>query len=259
MSRLSRLSHPKWLEERDYAAEEKALQQRLARLQVAYLEQGLSAIVMVEGWDASGKGGLIRRLTAELDPRFFEVFPIQAPSAHEAKRHFLYRFWTRVPGRGEMSIFDRSWYGRVTVERIEEFCAAHEWKRAYAEINAFEEAQITHGTRLVKLFLHVSQEEQDKRLLERLEDPWKRWKTGLEDYRNRSKREAYEDAYEEMFRKTDTEAAPWHLIGADSKKHARIAGLTIVVETLENGVDLSPPALDKNLERVAEKALGVKI
>ncbi|QMW23946.1 polyphosphate kinase 2 family protein [Sandaracinobacteroides saxicola] len=252
--RLERLEHRRAPDDHD--ALEAALQQRLYRVQVAYLSQGRSAIIMLEGWDASGKGGLIKRLTSELDPRFFAVHPIAAPTEAERKRHFLYRFWTRLPGRGEIAIFDRSWYGRVAVERVEGYCEEAEWRRAYDEINDFEAGQVKAGTRVIKLFLHVSAEEQDARLRERVENPWKRWKTGADDYRNRSKREGYLAAYEAMFAKTDTKVAPWHLIGADHKKFARTEGMRIIAEALETGVDLSPPPLHPDLHKLADAALG---
>lgn len=255
--RLDALSHAHAPADED--ARMAALQRRLRAVQVAYLTQGLTGIVMLEGWDASGKGGLIKRLTAELDPRFVAVHPISAPTDVERRRHFLYRFWTRLPGRGELGVFDRSWYGRVLVERVEGLCPEADWKRAYAAINDFERELVDSGIRLVKLFLHVTAEEQDRRLIERLENPWKRWKTGADDYRNRARRPDYADAYDAMFERTDTKAAPWHLIGADHKKHARLEGMRIITEALEQGVDLAPPAADPALVATAEAALGVKI
>lgn len=243
----------------DYEERLEALQRRLRAIQVAYITQGLTGIVMLEGWDAAGKGGIIKRLTTELDPRFVRVHPISAPTDVERRRHFLYRFWTRLPGRGELAVFDRSWYGRVAVERVEELCPKAEWKRSYAAINDFERELVESGIRLVKLFLHVTAEEQDRRLLERLTDPWKRWKTGPDDYRNRAHRPDYADAYEEMFERTDTEIAPWNLIAADHKKAARLQGLTTIADTLEQGVDLTPLPADPELLAAAEKALGVRI
>jgi AMP-polyphosphate phosphotransferase len=256
MKRLSGLPQPHGAEKGEYLAAEAALQARLYRAQVAYLAHGHSALVMLEGWDASGKGGLIKRLTADLDPRFVHVHPIAAPTEAERRRHFLYRFWTRLPGRGEIAVFDRSWYGRVAVERVEKLCPKADWQRAYAEINDFEAGQIASGTRVIKLFLHIDQDEQDARLKDRLENPWKRWKTGADDYRNRARRKEYLAAYEAMFEATDTPGAPWHLIGANSKKAARLAGLAIIAEALEAGVDLSPPPRDKALEKRAAKAMA---
>ncbi len=237
----------------------KKLQHRLKVIQTAYLTQKRRAIVMFEGWDAAGKGGIIRRLTVELDPRFFKVWTIAAPSEDERQRHFLYRFWTRLPGQGEMAVFDRSWYGRVLVERVEKLTKRRDWKRAYDEINNFEAQQIDDGARLVKLFIHITPEEQDERLRERLETPWKRWKTGLDDYRNRAKRKDYAEAIHDMFERTHTKAAPWHVVAGNSKKHARIAALDIIADVLGEGVDLDPPPVSPILKARAELDLGVKL
>lgn len=240
----------------DYDADLRALQERLARIQASYITYGNSAIIAVEGWDASGKGGAIARLTAGWDPRWYEVWPIGAPTEEERVRHFLWRFWKRLPGKGEINIFDRTWYGRVLVERIEGFCSKAQWQRGYDEINEFEAQQRDSGVVLIKIFMHVTQEEQDQRLRARLKDPWKRWKTGLEDYRNREKREAYLEAYQDMLERCDTRWAPWKIIDANNKKAARIAFLTTVADQLEKHTNMSPPPLDPELERVAREALG---
>jgi polyphosphate kinase 2 (PPK2 family) len=226
---------------------------------VATHRQGRRAVILIEGWDAAGKGGLIKRLTAELDPRFFEVVPIAAPSAVEKEQHWLQRFWKWLPEAGDWTIFDRSWYGRVAVERVEGFAAPEAWRRAYAEIEAFERMLVDDGIRLVKLFLHISQQEQDRRFIDRLETPWKRWKMVPEDFRNRARRQDYLVSYEEMFARTDFAFAPWHLVAADSKKAARIAGMAHVIARLEEGLDMTPPALDPALRRMAERALGVRL
>ncbi|MFW2830861.1 polyphosphate kinase 2 family protein [Sphingomonas sp. ID0503] len=238
----------------DYEADLFAVQDRLARAQVAHIVHGRSAIVVLEGWDASGKGGIIQRMTGRWDPRHYKVWPISAPSAEEAAHHFLWRFWNRLPGKGQIAVFDRSWYGRVLVERVEGYAAESEWRRGYDEINAFEAQQIAHGTTIVKLFPHVSAKVQDKRLRARIEHPWKRWKTGAEDFRNRARREDYLVAMAEMFERTDTEVAPWTVIDGNNKKAARIAALTHVAERLEAAVDMTPPPID---EAVAELARGV--
>ena len=243
----------------DYAADLLALQERLARIQVAHIVRGRSAIIAFEGWDASGKGGAISRLTSSWDPRWFEVWPIGAPTEEERVRHFLWRFWKRLPGKGEINIFDRTWYGRVLVERVEGFCSEAEWKRAYDEINEFEAQQKDNGVTLVKLFMHVTQDEQDKRLKERLEDPWKRWKTGAEDYRNRARRTDYLKAYHDMFGRTDTRWAPWTVIDGNNKKSARIAALTAIANALERNVDMMPLAADPEVVALAEAAFGQKI
>ncbi|MBS3960740.1 MAG: polyphosphate kinase [Sandarakinorhabdus sp.] len=252
--RLAHVGHPRAPE--DWKDREKALQYRLSQILIAYHRQNRSAIIVLEGWDAAGKGGLIKRLTSELDPRFFEVIPVSAPNEMERARHYLVRFWAQFPEAGDWSIFDRSWYGRVLVERVEGFAAPDEWGRAYDEINAMEAAQCASGTRVVKLFLHITQDEQDARLVDRLEQPWKRWKVNAEDFRNRAKREAYVEACEEMFRRTDTKVAPWHIIGANHKKHARLAGLEIMADRLAAGLDLTDPQLDPEMKKLAETELG---
>lgn len=233
-----------------------ALQERLEHILVAHIVHGRRAVVMLEGWDAAGKGGIIQRLTAEWDPRYYEVYPIAAPSAEEKAHDFLWRFQTRLPKPGNIIVFDRSWYGRVLVERVEGFASEAEWRAGYDAINAFEAELAEGGTTLVKLFVHVSQKEQDKRLEARLDDPWKRWKTGLEDYRNRAKREDYLAAMHDMFARTDTGGAPWTVINGNDKKAARIHALTEVAGQLAAAVDMTPPPLDPELERVARAALG---
>ena len=232
------------------------LQERLEQILVAHIVHGRRAVVMLEGWDAAGKGGIIQRLTAEWDPRYYEVYPIAAPSVEEKAHDFLWRFQTRLPKPGNIIVFDRSWYGRVLVERVEGFASEAEWRAGYDAINAFEAELAEGGTTLVKLFVHVSQKEQDKRLEARLDDPWTRWKTGLEDYRNRAKREAYLAAMHDMFARTDTGGAPWTVINGNDKKAARIHALTEVADRLEAAVDMTPPPLDPELERVARAAFG---
>lgn len=231
------------------------LQERLERILVAHIVHRRPAVVMLEGWDAAGKGGIIQRLVATWDPRHFEVYPIAAPTAEEKAHPFLWRFRTRLPAPGDIVIFDRSWYGRVLVERVEGFATRAEWKRSFDQINRFEAGLVEGGTTLVKLFVHIGQKEQDRRLQARIDDPWKRWKTGLEDYRNRARRGAYLDAMHEMFERTDTGAAPWHVIDGNDKKAARIAALTIIADTLSANVPMEPPPLDPELARIAREAL----
>lgn len=241
----------------DYDDALKDVQERLARIQVAYIVYKRRAIVMFEGWDAAGKGGIIQRLTGEWDPRNFEVWPISAPTPPEKERHFLWRFWTKLPGASDIAVFDRSWYGRILVERVEKYATEAEWKRAYDEINEFEAQQKENGTTLIKLFIHITQEEQDERFRHRFEDPWKRWKTGPDDYRNRSRRADYLKAMADMFRHTDTRWAPWHVIDGNNKKAARIAALTLIADKLEAGVPMKAPAIDPELERLAKDVLGL--
>jgi AMP-polyphosphate phosphotransferase len=232
------------------------LQKRLSHIQTAHIVHKRRAIILFEGWDAAGKGGIIKRLTAEWDPRYYEVWPISAPTPEELSHHFLWRFWRRLPPQHNISVFDRSWYGRVLVERVEGYASKAEWTRGYDEINAFEAQQGDTGTTLVKLFVHVTQETQDKRLADRLDHPWKRWKTGLDDYRNRAKRKQYLEAIDEMFRRTDTKQAPWIVIDGNDKKAARIAALTAIADRLEASVPMEPPPIDPEVEKVARKALG---
>ena len=239
-----------------YRRDLRALQDRLKHIQVAHIVHGGPAVVMFEGWDAAGKGGIIQRLTAKWDPRNYEVWPIAAPSDEEKKRSFLWRFRRRLPHPGNIAVFDRSWYGRVLVERVEGFATPADWERGYGEINAFEARLVEGGTTLVKLFVHTSAHEQDKRLRARLTDPWKRWKTGLDDYRNRDQRPAYLAAMHDMFGRTDTAIAPWRVIDGNDKKAARIAALRYIVEQLEAGVSMNPPALDPAIEARAAADLG---
>ena len=243
----------------DYDDRLKALQFKLQLIQAAYITQGLRGIVAIEGWDASGKGGLIKRLTAELDPRFTDVWSIGAPTKEELAHHFLWRFWSKLPAAREITVFDRTWYGRVLVERVDKLTPKKIWKGAYEVINAFEAEQAASGVRLCKLFLHITQPEQDKRLRERLETPWKRWKTGPEDYHNRSMRDDYTEAYEDMFDATSTDDAPWRVIAADDKKTARLAGMEAAVAALGEDVDLNYPDVDPELRATAEAALGVTL
>lgn len=221
-------------------ADKSAYEKRLAELQLELLkaelrtrEAGRAVVVAFEGWDAGGKGGAIKRLTEKLDPRGYAVYPIGAPSEEEKKRHYLWRFWTRMPDRGRWAIFDRSWYGRVLVERVEGFAKKKEWKRAYREINEFERQLVDDGAVLVKIFLAITKEEQKKRFEERENDPYKRWKIGPEDWRNREHWDEYVEAAEEMFDATSTDVAPWKVIGADRKWHARIVVLEHVLERLD--------------------------
>lgn len=242
----------------DYEAELAALQQRLAKIQVAHIIHDRRSVILFEGWDAAGKGGIIKRMSADWDPRYYQVHPIAAPSDIERDHHFLWRFWTRLPAGRNIAIFDRSWYGRVLVERVEGFATKADWKRGYDEINAFEQQQIDAGTNIVKLFVHISQQTQDKQLAERLDTPWKRWKTGADDYRNRARRADYLDALHAMFKHTDTKQAPWHVIDNNHRKAGRIAALTHVADRLEALVPMDFPAADPQVVKLAEQAFGYR-
>jgi polyphosphate kinase 2 (PPK2 family) len=237
--------------EGDYDKALKALHKRLANIQVACIVHKRRAVIVFEGWDASGKGGAIQRLTAKWDPRSFQVWPIAAPTEEEKGRHFLWRFWNRLPGAGEIAIFDRSWYGRVLVERVEGLASEEDWRRAYDEINEFEAQQSFDGSAIVKLFLHVTQEVQDERLKARLAHPWKRWKVTREDFRNRARRPEYLEAIAEMLARTDTRWAPWWVIDGNDKKSARIAALTAIADALENAMPMDPPPPSPEIEALA--------
>jgi len=197
---------------------------------------GPPLVVVFEGWDASGKGGAIKRLVAPLDPRHVRVSQFAAPTPDEKRHHFLGRFWPALPGWGGMTVFDRSWYGRVLVERVEEFATEEQWKRGYEEINAFEQTLANEGSIIVKFWLHTSPEEQLKRFESRAGDPLKSWKLTDEDWRNREKRPQYEAAVEEMLEKTDQPHARWHVIAGESKRFARVEVVRLVNEEIEKGM-----------------------
>jgi polyphosphate kinase 2 (PPK2 family) len=197
---------------------------------------GRPLLVLFEGWDASGKGGAIKRLVAPLDPRHVRVVQFAAPTADEKRHHFLWRFWPVLPGWGGMAVFDRSWYGRVLVERVEGLATRAEWLRAYDEIDSFERGLADEGAIIVKFWLQISEEEQLKRFERRDEDPLKAWKLTDEDWANRAKRDEYEEAVEDMLTRTDQPKAPWHLIAAESKRYARVAVVRKVIEAIEAGM-----------------------
>lgn len=235
-------------------------QLRLLALQHLLFEQKIAVIFVFEGWDAAGKGGTIKRAVANLDPRGVRVTSIAAPAPHEKRYHYMQRFWRKIPQYGQIAIFDRSWYGRVLVERIEGFAEKKEWKRAYEEINDFEK-QLTDDHYIIeKFWLHISKDEQYKRFKEREENPMKRWKITGEDWRNRAKWDEYAEAAEEMFEKTDKPNAPWHIIPANSKWFARIAAAKQMVKAVENylkknGIPVPPypdPAEDDDQEQELE-------
>jgi len=234
------------------------LQKELLHIQQTYWHEKRRAVIVFEGWDAGGKGGAIRRMTEPLDPRGFHVWPISAPTAEEQGKHYLYRFWTKLPAAGTFAIFDRSWYGRVLVERVEKLATKDQWKRAYDEINEFERLLTDDGVRIVKLFLHITPEEQLERFRERLSNPYKRWKLTEEDLRNRARWDDYVKATEAMFDKTSTAEAPWHAIPANSKWFGRLQVLEIVTNALKAGVNISPPPIDGNVAKIAAEMLGVE-
>ncbi len=241
-----------------YKSALKKLQLALKAIQQTYLFSGDNAVIVFEGWDAAGKGGTIRRISAALDPRSFKVWPIGPPRDYYLDRHYLLRFMERLPPNGAISAFDRSWYGRVLVERIEGLTPERRWRRAYGEIRNFEQMLLEDGTRLVKLFFHISPEVQLARFEERLRDPLKRWKLTYEDFRNREKWGPYTEAIDEMLARTSTEEAPWHVIPADDKKHARIAALRHIVLALNEGIEVGPVVPHPDVLDAAGRVLNVE-
>ncbi len=217
----------------EYEARKEKLQNKLHLLGYEVYQQKRPVMLVFEGWDAAGKGGAIKRLTEKLDPRGFVVWPIAAPQGDDKARHYLYRFWRRLPEQGQIAIFDRSWYGRVLVERVEGFCNEAAWRRAYSEINAFEREFVQFGGILLKFWMHISQKEQLRRFKERERTSYKSWKITDEDWRNRGKWEDYQAATEEMFARTSTAQAPWTVVEAEDKLHARIKVLETVVDVLK--------------------------
>jgi AMP-polyphosphate phosphotransferase len=257
--RLAAINRFPVVEFADYERRLAETQETLQRVQQAYLGKSHRAIIALEGWDTAGKGGLVRRLGWALDPRSFKVHAIAAPTSREKSLHYLQRFWERLPAHGQIVVFDRSWYGRVLVERVEAYATPVEWRRAYNEINDFERMLLEDGTRLVKIFLHITPEEQMRRFRARLTDPLKRWKLSYEDFRNHRRWKDYETAIEDMLEKTSTKRAPWHLVPANNKPFARLAAFRIIADRLSDGVDLEPPALDPMVAEAAEQLLDIRL
>ena len=225
------------LTDEEYREQLKPLQKRLAKLHNVIYRKKIPVILCYEGWDAAGKGGNIRRVARPLDPRGFDVMPIASPEPHELARQYLWRFWTRLPRTGHICIFDRTWYGRVMVERIEGFCSEDDWKRAYNEINEFERQLTEWGAVVLKFWIHIDQDTQLARFNDRQSNPEKQWKLTEEDWRNREKWPIYEEAIDEMLQKTSTKNAPWVIIESNDKKYARIKALTIVIDALEKAIE----------------------
>lgn len=234
--RLADLDQTKSLTQDEYKSQVRDLQLRLLNRQLELRERKIPFVILIEGPDAAGKGGTIKRLTERLDPRLVRVHSINKPTAEEFARHYLWRFWTKLPARGELAVFDRSWYGRVLVERVERFCTEAEWQRAYDEINHLEKLLVDDGTLLVKLWLHVTKDEQLARFKARSADPYKHWKIGDEDWRNRKHWNEHITAAEEMFEKTDTALAPWTVIPANFKWYARVKALKAVCKRLDEAL-----------------------
>ena len=232
--RLDDLDQEKSIPEDHYKSKLKDLQLRFIKLQLKLAENSKrSVIVVAEGPDAAGKGGAIKRLVEKLDPRTVRVYSTVKPTPQEYQRHYLWRFWTRLPPRGQIAIFDRSWYGRVLVERVEGFATETEWRRAYRELNEFERVLLDDGTIILKFYFHITKDEQLHRFKRREADPYKSWKISDEDWRNRRKWDDHNAAAEEMFDRTSSVQAPWHLLAGNYKWHARLALLRETVKTLE--------------------------
>ncbi len=255
---LTGLDMTKSVSRKEYESKLASLQVSLKEISQAYQFRSRRAVIVLEGWDAAGKGGVIRRLHWPLDPRGLKVWPISAPTPDELAQHYLYRFWTRLPGSGQLVVFDRSWYGRVLIERVEGYATKTEWHRAYDEINEFERMLDDDGVRLVKIFLHITPEEQLARFRARFNDPLKRWKLSEEDLRNRARWADYEVAIEEMFRKTSTVRRPWIVIPANNKHYTRLASISAIVKRLSDGVDPAAMRLDPGFEQRARRILGLR-
>ena len=239
MGRLAELDMTLRLSREEEAARLDAASNRLLELRLTLGgllgdgRLGPPVCVLFEGWDASGKGGAIRRLVTPMDPRHVRVASFAAPTYDEKRHHFLWRFWSSLPGWGGMAVLDRSWYGRVLVERVEGFATAEQWSRGYDEIVEFERSLVMEGMILLKFWMHISDEEQLRRFKRREREPLKTWKLTAEDWRNREKRDAYEAAVEEMLERTDRPGARWHVVAADDKRTARVYVVRTVCDAIE--------------------------
>ncbi|MCI9048514.1 MAG: polyphosphate:AMP phosphotransferase [Hungatella sp.] len=233
---LSGIDLSRSLTKEEYKKELASLQKRLEALHNELYRLRIPVVLGFEGWDAGGKGGAIKRLTSHLDPRGYQVNPTASPNDIEKVHHYLWRFWNNMPKAGHIAIFDRTWYGRVMVERIEGFCTEAEWKRAYQEINEMESHMANFGAVVLKFWLHIDKDEQERRFKERMENPAKQWKITDEDWRNREKWDQYEQAVDEMLVRTSTTYAPWIVVEGNSKYYARVKVLRTVVEALEKKI-----------------------
>ncbi len=222
------------LSDDEYGEKLKKLHKKLGKLHNELYLKKIPVIIAYEGWDAAGKGGNIKRMAAALDPRGYEVCPIAAPDKYELAHHYLWRFWKHIPKTGHIEIFDRTWYGRVMVERIEGFCSQEQWRRAYKEINEFEKELYDWGAIIVKFWIHVSKDEQLRRFNDRQNTPEKRWKITDEDWRNREKWDFYEQSVNDMIKYTSTDFAPWTIVESEDKKYARIKALETLIDAIEN-------------------------
>lgn len=229
------------LKKNEYRLQLNRRQVQMRELGYQVYVQKRPVVVLFEGWDAAGKGGAIKRITEKLDPRGYVVYPISAPAGEDKEHHYLYRFWRRIPQRGQLAVFDRSWYGRVLVERVEGFATTGEWKRSYREINSFERQLRDFGAIIIKFWIHISRDEQLRRFEQRQQIAYKSWKLTDEDWRNREKWPEYELAVEDMLLKTSTVTAPWTVVEGNDKYWARVKALETVVETLSRELNCKPP------------------
>jgi len=236
MTLLSHLDMGQTLDKKRYQSELEKYQGKLNKLARAAHDKKISSVIVLEGWDAGGKGGLIRRIIPALDARTYQIIPIAAPTDEERAHHYLWRFWRHIPRAGQVTVYDRSWYGRVLVERVEGFAQHEDWMRAYAEINDFEEQLSEHDTVLLKYWLHIDKDEQLRRFKEREKITYKQYKITEEDYRNRERWDDYEHAVNDMVERTSTEYAPWDLIEGNDKRFARIKALKLYCERLEKAL-----------------------
>jgi AMP-polyphosphate phosphotransferase len=224
-------------DKKEYRKRLKKQQLELLGLQRALIDERIGCILVFEGWDAAGKGGAIKRTTQNIDPRGFEVHSTAAPTNEQKQYHYLQRFWARMPKYGKIGIFDRSWYGRVLVERVEGFADYSEWSRSYEEINKFEKILTDENYIIIKFWFHISKEEQLHRFQDRQNDPMKSWKLTEEDWRNREKWDEYAEAVEDMINKTSLENSPWHIIEGEDKKFARVKTLELINQTIHRKLE----------------------
>jgi polyphosphate kinase 2 (PPK2 family) len=247
---LDKVDLTKSFKRKEYEEQLQEYQVRLRQLEYRCYEERRPVIVGYEGWDAAGKGGNIRRVTENLDPRGYSVVSIAAPKGDDATHHYLWRFWRQIPKAGHLAIFDRTWYGRVLVERVENFCSEAEWRRAYQEINEFELSLSNFGMIVVKFWLHISKEEQLRRFKEREKIEYKQYKITEEDWRNREKWDAYRQAVVDMLQNTSTTYARWTIVEANDKLWARIRTLRTIVETIEEGLGVKKSGKEKKKKKV---------
>ncbi len=252
MKKISEIDLKQSLDKKTYKKKLELLQCEILNAQQFLFNEKIGLIIVFEGMDAAGKGGAIKRITERIDPRGYVVHPISAPQPHELRYNYMHRFWRKLPQHGQIAIFDRSWYGRVLVERIEGFATDNEWKRAYAEINNFEKLLTDENYIILKFWIHVDKNEQLKRFEERARNPYKAWKLTEEDWRNRAKFDSYEEAANDMFAKTDSEQAPWVLVPGNDKLFARIYILEQTIAHIKKEVKRRGKMLTNIIECTSE-------